>query len=246
MKPTIKMAAICLSLGLALGCGSKGGSNEVRKPPKKVPQAALKPGEEQSLLPLKVGNQWTYEAESQSPSGSQKAEVTIRVAKVTPSEDGAVAVLETVNADGQVTQVQTWRTNSKGIYQLASGEPGKTATPYTPPQPTIVFPFTAGTTKFSWTGTGICAVGRAGSEKTTARVLSPQEIDTGQGTVSAFPVESGGQFEVSDDKGKKVKGLVATTTYWVPNLGIARFQQQIQIGNSAAIQTLRLKASVLK
>jgi hypothetical protein len=71
--------------------------------------------------------------------------------------------------------------------------------------------------------------------------LAPQLVDAETGRYSAIPVETRGTFATSD-----AKGLVASTAYWSPGVGLVRFRQEIAINQVIAIQTLRLKAKAIR
>ncbi len=236
---TAVLAAI--ALGVVLGCGSGSGSAYEAKPIKKPPPAAVKPGEEASLFPLKVGNQWTYVAETQTTTSGVGStvtdELTLRVAKVEPFGGGSQATIEVVSGKGRPTTYQIWRADKAGIYQVRSDSKSE---PFVPPQPAIKFPATAGS-KFEWTGTGPTATAEKLSTTVKSTILAPQEIDTMSERVSAIPVEMTSRYT-----GKNGETLIASVTYWVPNIGLARMRQEIRFGNTAVVQVLRLKANVVK
>jgi hypothetical protein len=246
LTPHVMMAGVAATVVFASGCGSGPGSEYQGKPAAKIVPAQVRSGDEQILFPLKEGNQWTYSVDNQQSIGGQNssgtAEITIRVAKVTPDAGGIRADLETVDRNGKVNQRQSWAVSAKGIYQLATGNPQVV---YSPPQPAILFPFKTGD-GFEWSGTGITPLRRNGTSTNKNRVLAAQEVDTDEGPISAIPVESSGTFEAKDDKGQAIKGMSVTTAYWAPNVGIVRYRQDLQFGNIRASQTLRLKAKVLK
>lgn len=248
MKKVVLFGSLAALAFGASGCRPKDGpgSSTQNTPPKAVTPADVKPGEEATLFPLKVGTQWTYKAETRRMADGRETtgggEVTLRVATSTPIPGGVKATLETLDKDGKVAQTQEWQITAKGIYQITAGEK---AIAFSPPQPALLFPL-ASNKSFSWKGTGLCPVGETGTQEFKNSVTEPQEIDTDMGPFSAIPVESIGKFKTTDDKGKPIEGQSASTTYWVPKVGIARFRQEIVSGQIRLMQVLVLKSFVEK
>lgn len=248
MKSTHSMILALACLVLAAGCGPKGDkTGGVGKPSKTVEPAQVKAGEEETLFPLKVGYQWTYKVQMVRRVGDQQqtgsGETTFRVVKADPIPGGGTnAVLEQVDdKSNKVVSRQRWIVNSKGIYQVENGMP---MVAYTPMQPAVAFPVTP-EAKFEWTGKGTTPAGKSGTNKVNNIVRAPQEIDTDTGPMSAIPVDSQTEFTYVD-QGKTLKGRSTSTAYWVPNIGIARYRQEVAVGNAVAIQSLVLKNYVLK
>ena len=80
------IALIVLPVALA-GCGSSDGYTA--KPAKKVADVSFKPGDEASLMPLEVGNQWVYSIESAQGT----SELTLKVSDVKQEGDATVATM---------------------------------------------------------------------------------------------------------------------------------------------------------
>ena len=157
---------------------------------------------------------------------------------VTKIPDGVRANVDvTSDIEGSRIDHQIWEVNSKGIYQIAVGNPSIT---YNPPQPVILFPPTA-ERRFSWKGTGISPVGKEGSSVLNSVIRAMQSVDASTGQYPAICVETKGTF-VSD----KTNGVVSSLAYWSPKVGLVRYVQTAIVGNNAVIQTLRLKASTLR
>jgi len=227
---TLTAGAVLLALA---GCSSK--SAYVPKPVAKIPEASVKAGEEASLWPMQVGNQWIYEAETSAQtaqgSGSQKAEVTFKVSKSETSNGVTNAVIDIIN-DGQTVDQTGWRIDSKGIYQTSSN---KLKSAYNPPQPLVTFPITTGK-EFSHKGVGPVPMGGIGQQSTEGKVLGPEEIDTAAGRMSAIAVQTTTTFT------KDGKSAASVTTLWlVPGKGLVRYRQETRAGQTAAVQLFRLK-----
>jgi hypothetical protein len=243
LKNLFELKTMHFALGATLvvaGCGS--GSGTYTPKPVKPVNASKAPANDATLyFPFKVGNQWTYAIEASHTAGGQTTnaagEVTLRVSKVTPSGDGVIAEIEVLNAAGKSDQTQTWKANSRGIYQLASGSDEMT---YNPPQPALVTPLEAGST-FKWTGTGLTPNGQKGTTNSTSTVLAQQEVDTTSETLLAVPIRSETTFTAGN-----VKGVSASTAYWAEGVGIVRYRQEVQAGNEIRVQVMKLKAHVLK
>jgi hypothetical protein len=229
-------------LVLASGCGS-GGSNYQPKPSKPIDPVALKPGEEATIFPMAEGNQWTYVAELSRQAGNSAAQVdtfdvVFAINKVEDTPNGKRAhVTVTVDQPNSKPDYQVWLLNDKGLYQISVGT-GRV--PFEPAQPAILFPAETGR-EFTWKGTGMTPIAAKGTLTTTSKVLAPQLVDAETGRYSAIPVETRGTFATSD-----AKGLVASTAYWSPGVGLVRFRQEIAINQVIAIQTLRLKAKAIR
>ncbi|MBI5708410.1 MAG: hypothetical protein HZC36_15615 [Armatimonadetes bacterium] len=249
MNKVVVIGTVAVLALAAAGCRPKegtGSSSQASAPPKPVTPASVKPGEEATLFPLKVGTQWTYKVETRRVADGRETtgsgEVTLRVASATPIPGGVKATLDTIDREGKVAQSQEWQVTAKGIYQITAGQ---NSVPFSPPQPAILFPIDSNRT-FSWKGTGVSPVGRGGAQEFQNTVTEAQEIDTDMGPFSAIPVESGGKFKTSDDSGKPLEGRTVSTTYWVPKVGIARFRQEIIAGQIRLLQVLVLKSFVEK
>ncbi|HVL39119.1 MAG TPA: hypothetical protein VM328_06980, partial [Fimbriimonadaceae bacterium] len=139
------------------GCGSKGGVYQP-KPAKGIPVAKVSPGEEASLMPLVVGNQWVYEMAAQltAPNGQRETRsgvivYTVKSVKPNATGDGKIATIEVRGENAEkVGDVQVWEINKKGIFQRSISLKN---VPFEPMLPAIVFPVETGRT-FTWEGSG--------------------------------------------------------------------------------------------
>lgn len=226
---------------LAAGCGSSQGKYQPQ-PLKPLPPAAVKPGEEANLFPLKVGNQWTYSVESVTRIGAQtgtgRTEMVFKVLAVTPGANGSVAKIEvkTTTPDAK-PDIQSWAVNKSGIYQLAVGTP---PIPFSPMQPVVMFPVETGR-KFSWKGTGLTAGGKLGTSTVDSKVLPQQEVDGDGARYTAIGVDSRGTFSVGT-----AKGQMASLAFWTPNVGLVRYRHEVAFGNRVEVLTLKLKAKTVR
>lgn len=229
------VVALAALAGLALvGCGSKNGYEP--KPAKKVEPITITAGKEADLFPLKMGNQWVYEAETnfqnQQGSGSQQEEITFRVTKVETTGRGTEAVLDIINK-GKVVDQTGWLVNDSGLYQTSSN---KLSQRYEPPQMLIKFPVKTGES-FDQVGKGPTPLGGVGNQTAKSKVLGIQEIDTAAGRVSALAVEQRSEFS------KDGKAATSLTMMWFsPGKGLVRFRQDTAAGTTQASQLFRLKS----
>src|SRR5688500_17196800 len=234
------LTAFAASL-LAAGCGSSQGKYQPQ-PQKPLPPATVKPGDEASLFPLKVGNQWTYSVESitriGNQSGTGRTEMVFKVLEVTPSANGSVAKIEvkTTTPDAK-PDIQMWEVNKNGIYQRSVGTP---PIPFTPMQPVVTFPVETGR-QFSWKGTGLTAGGKLGTSTVDSKVLHQQEVDGDGGRYTAIGVESRGTFSVGE-----AKGQMASLAFWSPGNGLVRYRHEVAYGNRVEVLTLKLKAKTVR
>ncbi|MCB8933190.1 MAG: hypothetical protein M9921_12740 [Fimbriimonadaceae bacterium] len=224
------------------GCGSGGGGSYEAKSVKQIPPAKLAPGQEASIFPWKVGNQWTYTLDGFRTSATQgqqsdpTIEITYRVVSVDPVPGGEKATLE-VTQDGQVQDRQVWMRNDKGLFQVSVGTEG---TAFEPMQPALLFPLDTGST-FKWSGKGIVPGGKVGTSKAESKVTGPQEVDTEMGRMSGIAIETSSQWESGN-----LKGLTNSVSWWAPGTGIVRFKQTAIANQVAITQLLKLKSATLK
>lgn len=242
MKKKLWIGAAAL---MAVGCGP--GNKEdayVPKPSPEVPVAEMTASAGEDLLPLKVGNQWTYTVTmNRLQAGRQlepvQEEMTWKVTKVTPVEGGTKATIE-LSTGGNTSETQTWLVNAKGIYQVTAGVKEKA---FSTPQPVALFPATEGT-NFNWSGTGTVPISRdAGKITSTSKTLAPQEVDTGVGSISAIPIETTSKFEAGE-----ISADSASTLWLAPGTGIVRYRQETvsKANRSGVVTLMRLKAKSLR
>lgn len=234
------LGAIVGAIVIAGGCGKKDSGS---KPDagKKSEAASLPRGQETSLLPLAMGNQWVYTAEIVGQGGSRigttRSTLTLKVVKVTPTKSGVKARIQILNDRGDKPEFQNWFVNNKGIYQLTAG---RKETGFVPPQPAILFPPDP-SKKFTWSGTGFRPYGGIGPVTVKSDIRALQEVDTELGSMGAYPVHSVSEYTV--DK-KKVE--TESTVWWSPKVGFVRYLQVVRTPDAAIRQILRLKSYSLK
>ncbi len=233
---------------LLAGCKTQGsGDNYV--PKKKAPLASgiLAPGEEAAYFPLNVGNQWTYTYESKVQQGNRvmtgnPIEVTYKITKVTKEPKGKFAVLEIYTED-KLSDRQVWHVDNTGIYQVAMG---KNLVKFSSPQPIVKFPIKEGAT-FSWNGTGTAGNGTVGQLSVKSTMTGEQPVDAAGSTFNGIDVSSTGTIKTN-----KVQAKTVSDVWFVPNVGLVRYQQSAT-GKSAdgktttaRVEQLRLKSYSLK
>ena len=233
--------AYAMAIGFALvGCSHEPEDKFVAKPPEAVPPATLTPGNETALLPLDKGNQWTYTVELVTgAAGAQSAQQNYEsVWSVTDSKqttDGIEATIETTVPSGK-KDVQEWRANSTGIYEVGEGSP---PVKFTPPMPVMLFPVKEGST-FQWSGTGPNGTLAAGHQTSHSTILGSQDTDTDMGRMSAYAVESHSSFE-----SKQGKGTSDSTIWMSPGVGIVRLRQEVHLGDKGYVLLIKLKSKSL-
>ncbi len=223
---------------LIAGCGSGAKTTTTGKPADPIAPATIKPGEEATLFPMAVGNQWVYDASgvSSTRTGGQQqnqTEVTFKMTKVTDVPGGQEAEFD-VMANGNLTNKQKWLLNKEGLYQTATG---KKLDPMTPMQPIVKFPIQEGATLEPWTGTGPFGDETTAKMSSTAKSMGPRLVDTEMGQVSAFMFQSTSKIEM-----KKTKGGTELTLWLKPGVGIVRLEQTLVFPDINQTMTLRLKS----
>ena len=222
------------AVAVAVGCGKGGGSYEPK--PVKEPAAATVPkGDERNLMPLAVGNQWTYEVQGRALSNGQvvelAGELTWKVVKVETAGGETRAIIDVYSKDKR-TDRQGWIVNSKGIYQTYIGL--DKVIQFTPPLPSILFPIEKGT-KFKWSGSGPRPGTTPGPIKQVSTVLGNQQVDVLEGpALSAIGIETKGDY------GKAI-GKSQATVFFAPNVGIVRYVHSVDAKSPSQLR-LRLKS----
>jgi len=234
-------AAFILCLGALIGCGNRQpADNFVAKPLPSVPPATLTPGDEASLLPLDLGNQWVYTVQINRKNGAAAPipstyESTWKVVASAQTAKGTQATIES-SRPGSKSGQQKWLTNSTGIYQLADGTP---AVAFDPPFSLVLFPVQPGK-EFTWTGTGPNGTGKPGKVTTKCTIQGSQVVDTDMGQMSAFAVEEQGSVQAG-----KTLARSETTVWLAPGVGIVRLYQRVLVGDQGYELLLKLKSKSL-
>lgn len=239
-----------LVLGLlVIGCQQKP-AGYVPKPTEAPNPVSVTKDTETTLMPFRVGNQWTYlmtrtqTAENGTPQ-SGEASVVYRITSV-KTENGKTTAELVFTVDGALADKQVWSSDDKGIYQVSVG--AEKTIPFSPPQPSVLFPMTEHA-KFNWSGTGLCPNGEVGSLTIESEVGAQQTVDTDQGKMSAIPIMNKVKFKA------KRSGHSISTTWFQPGFGIARYYEEtyVDAGPNKATEpstqtttTLRLRNSALK
>lgn len=247
-KYWISIPAAGLSAIFMIGCGSGSGSYTPTKA-KTIEVKAIQPGDEAKIWPATEGNAWTYEVQTQTAANGQvkrdDADITFKISKVEKNGNATVFTIDAARAGDPAGQ-QKWHHDDKGIYQMWVNKPEQL---FSPMQPAILFPIKAGQ-EFDYEGTGPTIIGVIGKFSMKNKVLAPQIVDTAQGPISGFGVESYGTFTANDPKAGAVTGTVRTTAYWAPGIGLIRYTQtavaNAKAGQLQAMQSLKLKNYVVK
>jgi len=158
VKKSLFVIALCAPAALLVGCKSGSGSGYVPAKIEAPKGGAVATATAEQLMPLKVGNTWTYEVQSQTTQVGRvetppKTEVTFTVTASKTNPDGSiVAEMQIRNAMDEVSEVQKWHVDKTGVYMDSSGKP-ETPQDFTPPQPFIQVPFKKDT-PIKWQGRG--------------------------------------------------------------------------------------------
>lgn len=228
MKRLTAIVAIPLALALA-GCGTSGGY--AKKPAKKVADVSLKPGDEASLMPFKVGNQWVYTIETNQGA----SEITLKVTDVQQVDGATVATLSTLVAGAPPSDTK-WRQDSTGLYQISNGNQT-----FDPPQLLVEFPLTMNKeTKFKTTGP-VPFGNQTSAMDVTIKYVGTQHVDTVGDRMGALAVESLTTWNTPEGTAVS-RGM----TWWVPNVGFVRQRQEIGVGQNRAVIVMKLKSHSFK
>ena len=227
----MKRAIVIVAVPLALfGCGQREGYSPERA--KKVADAAVKPGDEASLFPLKLGNQWVYTIESNQGTN----ELTLKVTDV-HQEGGATIAALTITLDNDPPSVSRFKVDGNGIYQMSDGK----GRDYDPPLLLVAFPLEPGRqTKESVTGPRPFG-GTMGPMESTLAYLGPQHVDVVKDRIGALAVESIQTWQT--EQGQAVSRGV---TWWTPGVGFVRRRQEFGVGQDRGIVLIKHKSHSFK
>jgi hypothetical protein len=221
MKRTLLLMPLAL---LLVACGS--GDKYQPKKQATIKPVAFEAGQEATLMPFKVGNQWVYTAEV----GAQKQEVTFRVTDVRTEGDATIATMAT-SSPGTPTRESQWRMDSTGIYQVSDGSDRK----FEPPQ--LIFPFPAKLYELREMKSDGPVPGGAGPFDLSVRFIGTQEVDTDMGRMSALAVESVTSWTTPDGPARSI-----AVTWWVPEIGFVRQRQEIITQAGSGVIVMKLKS----
>ncbi len=238
MNDILKISVGALGL-VAVGCG-KGEYKPVPIKEPKVEEASKATPEQ--LYPLKVGNKWNYaleitrEIDGKEPE-SGTVEIGYEVKSVSNPSPGVTRGVLVMSEEGKEKDEQVWEVDSTGVHQVSVG---KTPIVFSPKQTIIKFPLKFDDV-YDYKGTGITPLGEAGSMDYKFATHDSQPVDTDSGRMSGLFIESSGSF-----KSPKGEGVVGNNSWFVPNVGLARFKQVVSIKGARSSLTLRLKSYTIK
>jgi len=225
-------------LFFAVGCGSSSGpSTSVNKSAEPVVPATVRPGEEATLFPAVVGNQWTFDAEGTSVTQghnpvSEHLEVKFKVTKVEQTPNGKAVEIE-ISTTEKVTNRQRWLINKDGIFLT---DTGLVLQPLEPMQPMLKFPVKDGE-KYTWVGTGPFGKVAKAKMSSDSVVKGSRLVDTEMGQMSAVLVDSNSKVDTG-----KTKGVTQISIWFKPGTGIVRLEQGLGFPGARQVETLRLKS----
>ncbi len=227
MKRVIALIVVPVALA---GCGSSDGYTA--KPAKKVADVSFKPGDEASLMPLKVGNQWVYTIESAQGS----SELTLKVSEVKVEGDATNATM-IATMSGSPSSPTAWRVDKTGIYQVSDG-PNRT---FDPPQLLVAFPLELNK-EHKRTTKGPHPFGETvGSMETMVKYVGPQDVDVDGDRIAAMAVESVTTWQSATGPAAS-RGM----TWWTPGVGFVRQRQEVGVGQGRAVVVMKLKSHSFK
>jgi hypothetical protein len=209
----MKRSIYLILLVAVVGCRSKPGTYTPTPPPKVEPLSGPVTKADE-VLPLTVGNSWTYELKLEEYQGGKKqGSATQTVAYRVLSVNGNRAMLELSQGD-EVVDRQAWENRPDGLYQLTTS---LRDVPYKPAQIAAPLPLQKGK-RFVWVGSGMMPDSSMGTGRAVSEVLDPEPVDTAMGTLSAYPVSTLTTF-----KGGKCEN----TTWFRPGVGLIRLRQEM-------------------
>ncbi|RYG27217.1 hypothetical protein EON82_00015 [bacterium] len=229
----MKRSLIILLLPVLVGCKSRPGTYTPTPPPKVEP-VANRVTKAEEVLPLTIGNTWTYQLKAEEYQGNKRlGEATQTVLYRVTTVNGNRALLELIQGDNVVDR-QSWENRPDGLYQLTTSLKN---VPYKPAQIAAPLPLEKGK-RFNWVGSGMMPDSSMGAGKAVSEVMEPEPVDTAMGTLSAIPVTTVTTFKT---------GRCDNTTWFRPGVGLIRLRQETTTNNGRrSIITLILTNYALK
>lgn len=194
------------------------------------------------LLPLKQGNQWTYEVEStQTDANGRTLSVGLRtwvVKKVTEGNGWKDAVIEERTDKDELVNTYEVRVTQDAISFKSIVQGGKKFT-IQPPLPICQWPMKQGE-PIEWKGTGISQDPNL-KLKTTITYTGEMEVDAADERVKAL------RFEIVSEPADGSRVPASQSTYWFkPGVGVVR-TVDTQLQRSFVRKTvLRLKGATVQ
>ena len=199
-------------------------------PPEEIPKVSFDSVKDaKDLMPLAVGNHWTYQYDTQNYDKAGKPEkpfggkANIDIAARWPNGTGVLVVSQS----GNVVDRQAWFGDDKGMLQVEGGVEG---TAYRPGLPAFTLPLAAGK-RFEWRGSGPTPLGGSASMTAQGEILEPQNVDLAKGTVSAIPIVTRIAFP---------GGNTVSTSWFRPGVGLVRLHQETTGRGIRTVTTLAL------
>lgn len=242
-----------LLVGLALvavGCGSS--EKEYKPEPKKTSAVTEVPaGEDKTLFPISVGNQWTYNSVSESVVDGKprrvEMNITMEIKKVEPEGTGQKVTVE-MREEDVVKSTQIWKVDDTGVYQVSVATETTSAS-FNPPQLLLKFPVKVDE-EWTYNGSGPTALGLKSSIKAKSKNKGPQITDTYAGEVSAYSIETTSQLTgtgtTQDGKSVPLAGSMQAVAFYAPKMGMVRLQQTVAGRTGGETVTLQLMQSNVK
>jgi hypothetical protein len=163
-----------------------------------------------SYWPFKVGNTWTLNTKV----NDKVLVAIIKVTKIVPAQGTQSDAYLEYTIDGNVTQVEIYRFDDKGIARVGSGKDGSTR--LDPPFTMIQYPPTDGS---KWVWTGKISVGDNKFAATSNMSASgPETIKTAAGEFKAVKIHSDLTMTLPDGT-----SMALPNDYWfAPGVGLVQ------------------------
>jgi hypothetical protein len=230
-RNNIGWGVLALAAAAAMsGCGKKNeavvdGAGSPGLAPQKLSSGILPAGQEAGYLPIAVGNQWTYDAETiQAVNGRQgapvKSTITYLIKKVTDGPNGRKFVQFEIKEGDKPLESEIWFVDSKGIAQYALGAK---LNKLSSPQYLVDFPVKVGA-DHKWVGNILDDKQEVRNTSMTWTVSGEEQIDMATQSYNALAIVGIGKMS-SGSKG--LKAGLGDRIWFVPKMGIVRRRQEM-------------------
>lgn len=234
MKQIPFLLVVC---AMAIGCSPDVTPNDPAKKVEVTSNTLEKPSD---LLPLKVGNAWTYEVTMtlRTKEGTQSGSQTPTL-KVTGLKGDRATLAFLV--DNKVTSNVVLEKSDKGVAQVSVAPAGKPASSFSPPTPMFQWPMKVDG-EVKWKGTGFrSGFANNGPMTSTLTYKGEYEVDTDAGRFKAHRFDSMQTYKIN---GKEFGN--SSSTWFVPKVGIVRTAEVVATGDAIRESVMKLKSYTVK
>lgn len=215
---------------------------EESEPSSDVSEVAAPSAKTTDVLSFAEGNEWVYDlkATQVTPEGSGErgGEFKMVVQKVKAVDGHSVATIRVTDPSRKAAM--TWSIGEDGLFQTVGADGNNKDVTFDPPLLLVPATLRAGE-KGDWKGTGARLDGTRGAFEAAVQVIGKEEVDTLEGRMEAWSVESVAVWTEKDQQYR-----ARTTTWWSPKVGLVRMIRELDTPKYGLKTVMRLKSHKVK